>query len=239
MSLSVVEICAGAGGQAIGLEMAGFGCACAVENDKNACATLRHNRPSWNVHEGDVKSFSAKQYKGIDLFAGGVPCPPFSIAGKQLGHNDKRDLFPEALRLIEECHPNAVMLENVRGFASSKFDKYRQRLIRQLNDLGYEVFWEVLNASSFGVPQLRPRFVLVGLKPQNVRYFRWPRPIVQVATVKDSIGDLMGEDGWKGVKSWGKRANAIAPTIVGGSKKHGGARPRPDTGKGAVGKVRR
>jgi DNA (cytosine-5)-methyltransferase 1 len=86
-----------------------------VEIDHSACATLRKNRPHWNVIESDVKLFFAQNYAGIDLLAGGIPCPPFSVAGKQLGHQDERDLFPEALRLVEECTPKAVMLENVRG----------------------------------------------------------------------------------------------------------------------------
>ena len=116
MSLQSIEICAGAGGQALGLEQAGFEHAALVEIEPPACATLRLNRPAWNVIEGDVHAFSATPYKGeIDLLAGGVPCPPFSVAGKQLGADDERDLFPEALRLVAECEPRAVMLENVRG----------------------------------------------------------------------------------------------------------------------------
>ena len=113
-----VEICAGAGGQALGLEQAGFDHSALIEIDRNACNTLRYNRPNWNVVELDVKEFSAVDYRGVDLFAGGVPCPPFSIAGKQLGQNDERDLFPEALRLIEECEPKAILLENVKGLLS-------------------------------------------------------------------------------------------------------------------------
>ena len=99
--MTCIEICAGAGGQALGLEQAGFEALALVEYDADACSTLRKNRPKWNVIEGDVRAFSAKPFRGIDLFAGGVPCPPFSVAGKQLGSNDERDLFPEALRLIK------------------------------------------------------------------------------------------------------------------------------------------
>src|SRR3954466_2888022 len=117
-----LEICAGAGGQALGLEAAGFDPLALVEIDAGACSTLRLNRNGWNVIEGDVKEFSGKPYKGIDLLAGGVPCPPFSKAGKQLGATDERDLFPEALRLVDEIRPMAVMLENVRGFLDSTFD---------------------------------------------------------------------------------------------------------------------
>lgn len=117
-----LEICAGAGGQALGLEKAGFEPVALVEIDKHPCNTLRENRPNWNVFECDIKEFDATPYKGVDLLAGGVPCPPFSKAGKQLGENDERDLFPQALRLVEECQPKVVMLENVRGFLDNRFE---------------------------------------------------------------------------------------------------------------------
>src|SRR5437667_7477072 len=99
-SLASFEICAGAGGQALGLEEAGYSHAALVELDSTACQTLRQNRPKWEVIEGDVHDVDGRKYRGIDLFSGGVPCPPFSIAGKQLGPDDERDLFPTALRLI-------------------------------------------------------------------------------------------------------------------------------------------
>lgn len=126
--LRSIEICAGAGGQALGIEQAGFKHIALVEIDPFACATLRLNRPQWNVIEGDVKTFSAALYDNLDLLAGGVPCPPFSIAGKQLGHEDDRDLFPEMLRLARECKPKAVMIENVKGMFFPRFDEYRTRV---------------------------------------------------------------------------------------------------------------
>ena len=100
MSLCSIEICAGAGGQALGLEQAGFEHVSLVEIEAPACQTLRINRPHWNVVEGDIRHYSADKWSGIELFAGGVPCPPFSKAGKQLGNEDERDLFPEAMRLL-------------------------------------------------------------------------------------------------------------------------------------------
>jgi DNA (cytosine-5)-methyltransferase 1 len=124
MQFHSIELCAGAGGQALGLEKAGFEHIELVEIDKNACNTLRFNRPQWKVVEGDIKDYSPKPQVKIDLLAGGVPCPPFSVAGKQLGANDERDLFPEALRLVEELQPQAVMLENVKGLLDSIFDEY-------------------------------------------------------------------------------------------------------------------
>jgi len=132
--------------------------------DKASCETLRYNRPNWNVIEGDVREFDASDFKGIDLFAGGVPCPPFSVAGKQLGSADERDLFPEAIRIIDECRPSAVILENVRGFLDAVFQDYRIQLKSKLKALGYNTTWQLLNASDYGVSQLRPRVVIVAIK---------------------------------------------------------------------------
>lgn len=227
--LTSIEICAGAGGQALGLERAGFRHLALYELDKHACQTLRTNRPNWNVFEGDVSRVSLKDYQGqVDLFAGGVPCPPFSRAGKQLGSADERDLFPEALRLIAECQPRAVMLENVRGMLDRVFDEYRETIKAKLCELGYMVHWRLLNSSDFGVPQLRPRSVLVALRAPWATRFIWPTPdyFTSAPTVGEALYDLMAASGWQGAGAWRKQANTIAPTIVGGSKKHGG----PDLG---------
>jgi DNA (cytosine-5)-methyltransferase 1 len=224
--LTVLELCTGGGGQALGLEMAGFECVGAIDNDLQACETLQKNRPSWPVYHSSLEQISGSKFRGVDLVAAGVPCPPFSIAGKQLGAGDERDLFPQALRIIEEAEPAAIMLENVAGFASSKFFGYRADLFRNLDRLGYKTEWQMLNASNFGVPQLRPRFVLVGLKPKYFSNFEWPLPTISSATVGTILQDLMAENSWPGALKWVSRANGIAPTIVGGSKKHGG----PDLG---------
>lgn len=225
--LTSLEICSGAGGQALGLEMAGFLHEALVEIEPPACATLRLNRNQWNVVETDLRTFDGRPYQGVDLIAGGVPCPPFSKAGKQLGKNDERDLFPEAIRLVDECRPSAVMLENVRGMLDTVFDDYRAKLIRQLKKLGYHAEWRLLNASDFGVPQLRPRVIFVATKTGLVEHFKWPEPNpVNAPTVGEALRDLMAADGWKGAKSWAERADDIAPTLVGGSKRHGG----PDLG---------
>ncbi|HVP52278.1 MAG TPA: DNA cytosine methyltransferase [Terriglobales bacterium] len=227
MTLQVLEICAGGGGQATGLEAAGFDLAAAVEIDAKACDTLRTNRPNWKVIQSSVTEVDGADFRGIDLLAGGVPCPPFSIAGKQLGHEDERDLFPEALRLVQEARPAAILLENVPGFASDRFCVYRRNLIRRFVGLGYEVQWRVLNACWFGVTQLRPRFVLVALKKSLADSFVWPEPNGHSpSTVGEVLMDLMSSRHWKGAEKWRRRACGIAPTLVGGSKKHGG----PDLG---------
>ncbi len=231
--LAVLEICAGAGGQSQGLEQAGFSHELAVEIDRDAVATLRANRPSWNVVATDVREVSGYDYRGIDLLAGGVPCPPFSVAGKQLGADDQRDLFPEALRLIREARPAAVMLENVRGLTSPRFASYRQAIIDELVGMGYQTDWQLLFSSEFGVPQLRPRFVLVALKGRHFERFQWPGAVGTPPTVGETLRGFMAANGWRGAAAWAKRANSVAPTIVGGSKKHGGADLGPTRARAA------
>jgi DNA (cytosine-5)-methyltransferase 1 len=226
MKFTALELCAGGGGQALGLEMAGFKHAAAVEYEAQFCETLRSNRPNWNVLHNDIRDLTPSDYTGLDLLAGGVPCPPFSIAGKQLGSDDERDMFPTAMALIKGAKPRAVLLENVPGLASSKFSDYRRNLECQLFKLGYEPEWRVLQASDFGVPQLRPRFILIGLRKDDSERFMWPIPRFGRKVVGETLFDLMYSRGWSGAATWAEKANDIAPTIVGGSKKHGG----PDLG---------
>lgn len=236
--LGCLEICAGAGGQALGLASAGFEPAALVEIDRACCNTLRFNRPQWNIVEDDVRQFHGKSFEGIDLLAGGVPCPPFSKAGKQLGQKDERDLFPEALRLVDECNPRAVLLENVRGFLDPAFENYRLNIKSQLQKMGYEVDWKLLNASHFGVSQLRPRVVIVAIQKSLADGFDWPQPNKNtLPTVGQLLYDQMASIGWKGAEAWKLKANDIAPTIVGGSKKHGGPDLGPTRAKRAWAKL--
>lgn len=244
--LTSLEVCAGAGGQALGLEQAGFAHAALVENDPYGCATLRLNRPEWNVLEEDLREFSGLHYRDrIDLLAGGVPCPPFSIAGQRLGAGDERDLFPEMLRLAREVQPQAVMIENVRGLLAKEFGAYREDFSRDIESLGYKVMgWRLLNASDFGVSQLRPRTIFIALQEEAAEAFAWPAPTAsgtdgganggmalwdegqETPTVGEALYDLMASGGWPGAEEWRDRADKIAPTLVGGSRKHGG----PDLG---------
>lgn len=225
--LTCVEICAGAGGQALGLAMAGFVHVALVEYEQEYCNVLKANRPEWNVICADVHKFDGHPYEGVDLLAGGVPCPPFSVAGKQLGKDDERDLFPEAIRLIREIRPRAVMLENVRGFLDSGFEEYRDHIFTEIKKLGYVTHIKLLNASDYGVPQLRPRVVIVGIRKDQAGAFEYPQEHPRESpTVGETLCDLMSQNGWKGAKKWAEGADRIAPTLVGGSKKHGG----PDLG---------
>lgn len=245
VALTSVELCAGAGGQALGLEQAGFSHVAAIENDKWACETLRANRDHpgvpadhrWGVQERDLHDVDGLDFDGVDLIAGGVPCPPFSIAGKQLGADDERDLFPKALDIVARARPRAVMLENVRGLSQPRFATYRAQIIDRLRDMGYESDWKLLNSSDYGVPQLRPRFILVAFRGSKLKNFKWPDPKPVTTTVGASIAHLMGANGWEGVEAWSQKANGIAPTLVGGSKKHGGPDLGPTRSKQAWAKL--
>ena len=130
--MNSIEICAGADGQALGLEQAGFDHNVLIEYEREYCECLRTKRPQWNVICDDVHNFDGKPYHNkIDLLSGCVPCPPFSVAGKPLGSDDERDLFPQMLRLVEEINPRAVMIENVRGLLDAKFDEYRSEILNE------------------------------------------------------------------------------------------------------------
>jgi DNA (cytosine-5)-methyltransferase 1 len=241
--LEVVEICAGAGGQALGLELAGFQHRLAIELDPNAARTLSVNLedrrgilPGMIVQCGDVadpKVWQSSDHQNVALFAGGVPCPPFSVAGKQLGADDERDLFAWAIEQVQHMRPKALLLENVRGLSLPRFAGYRQHVLDRLREFKYVGEWRLLEAWEFGVPQLRPRFVLIALQEEYAPYFRWPTPHHSGCTVGEALVDLMAADGWEGAEVWAAKANRIAPTIVGGSKKHGGADLGPTRAKKA------
>lgn len=225
--LATLELCAGAGGQALGFEQAGVDHVGLLEKDAAACSTLRLNRPGWNVVEEDLNDFDATPFKGVDMISAGLPCPPFSVAGKQLGKNDERNLFPPTIRLVDQIRPRAVMIENVRGILDPIFLEYRNHIKKELGKLGYASDWRLMHASGFGVPQLRPRAVLVAVVKEYSDRFTWPEGSpTPPLTVGQVLYDLMGANGWKGAMAWRDRANEIAPTIVGGSLKHGG----PDLG---------
>lgn len=243
MSFTSVEVCAGAGGQALGLHQAGFDHLALVELDGDACRTLRHNGRKWGwadrVHECDLRTWAPPSgLPKVDLVAGGVPCPPFSIAGKQLGHEDERDLFPALMDLVEQLAPRAVQAENVRGLLGARFDDYRTAVEARLLELGYLTQWQLLNACDYGVPQLRPRTIMVALRPEDMRHFSWPTPKRRAPpTVGETLIKSMSARGWEGAAAWAEQADCIAPTLVGGSKKHGGADLGPTRAKRAWARI--
>lgn len=237
---TVVEVCAGAGGQSLGLHKAGFVHKLAVEIDATAAETLRANLGA-PVAVGDAASLEVwdpADYEDIDLFAGGVPCPPFSIAGKQLGSSDERDLFAWAVEQVGVMRPRAVMLENVRGLSGPRFSAYRQRILDRLFDFGYVGEWKLITSADFGVPQLRPRFVLIAMRAVDMRHFYWPEPTVaEHRSVGEALYDLMAAEKWPYASEWRDLASGVGPTLVGGSKKHGGADLGPTRAKASWAKL--
>jgi len=223
-TLSSAEVCAGAGGAALGLELAGFEHELLVEIDPDACQSLRANRPAWKVIKGDIRQLDGRQLDGIDLLSGGCPCQPFSVGGRQLGDGDSRDLLPAALRLVAIARPRAVLLENVPGLLARKFAAYRELVTGLLEALGYHWDWRVLQASDYGVPQLRPRAVLAAAAPAVMARFRWPTTLAATPSVGEVLAVSMASRDWE--RAWADAATGIAPTLAGGSRLHGG----PDLG---------
>ena len=185
------------------------------------------NRPKWNTIEADLRSIDLSNWRGVDLLSGGLPCPPYSVAGLQRGADDERDLFPRMLEMVGQVKPRGILIENVRGLMSSKFEYVRDRVSNDLYEMGFQTYWTMLNAADYSTPQNRHRVFLIALRNDVSKELIWPFPTQKKqVTVGNAIGDLMAQDGWKEAPSWIKGANRVAPTIVGGSKKHGG----PDLG---------
>jgi len=186
-----IELFAGAGGLAIGLEKAGFNAVTLNEIDKDACETLRKNRPEWNVIEGDISNIDFTVYKNIDFLSGGFPCQAFSYAGNKLGFEDTRGtLFFEFARAIKEIKPKVVLGENVRGLLTHDKGKTLKAIKSVIQELGYTLIEpRVLKAIFYRVPQKRERLFLVCIRNDLVKYnnFEWPEPFNQILTVKDAL----------------------------------------------------
>ncbi|GAA0856256.1 DNA cytosine methyltransferase [Streptosporangium amethystogenes subsp. fukuiense] len=235
--LTSLEACAGAGGQALGLEMAGFAPVMLIDNDKHACATLRWNRPAWDVRQMDLRDFVAGEHSqvyDVDLLSAGVPRTPYSVAGHQQGFKDSRDMLSAVVWLATEVRPRAIMIENVPTLLTdAKFEANRRFVIEELTHLGYAIGWRVLDAQDFGVPQARRSSILVAMKPDDLGRFQWPEAQGFSVTVAAALRESMGSRGWAGVPEWVRLADQVAPAIVGGSSTHGGADLGPTRTKAA------
>ena len=186
-----IELFAGAGGLAIGLEKAGFNAVALNEIDKNACDTLRTNRPNWNVVEGDISNVDFTIYKNIDFLSGGFPCQAFSYAGNKLGFEDTRGtLFFEFARAIKEIKPKVFLGENVRGLLTHDSGKTLEAIKSVIQELGYTLITpKVLKAIFYRVPQKRERLFLVCIRNDLLKYadFSWPEPFNKILTLKDAL----------------------------------------------------
>lgn len=195
----VIELFAGAGGLAVGLEKAGLKCAVLNDFDKWACQTLRKNRPNWKVLEGDIREFSFSEYRDqIDVVTGGFPCQAFSYAGKKLGLADARGtLFYEFARVVKEVNPPICIGENVRGLLNHDKGKTLAGMISVLDEIGYNVVpVKVLKAIHYNVPQKRERLILVGIRKDVSVQFEYPKPYKRIYNLSDALkkGDLFDSD---------------------------------------------
>ena len=195
----VLELFAGAGGLAIGLEKSGLKCKALNEIDKWACETLRNNRPNWDILEGDIKNFNFQNYRNeVDVVTGGFPCQAFSYAGKKLGFKDARGtLFYEFSRVVKEVNPKMCIGENVRGLLSHDKGRTIQGMISILDEIGYRIIpIKVLKALNYRVPQKRERLILVGIRKDIKIDFSYPKPIPKQYNLKDALkkGELYQTD---------------------------------------------
>ncbi|MBO9127938.1 MULTISPECIES: DNA cytosine methyltransferase [unclassified Rhizobium] len=201
----VIELCAGAGGLALGLERAGFEHVALIERDKHAAATLRKNRPDWNVIEADIRQIDYTQYRtdNIDLLAGGLPCTPFSTVGEKKGKLDENDLLMEGVRAVYEIRPKAFLFENVEGLLHARHADYVAALLQKLAKAGYETTINRINTRDYGVAQDRSRIMIVGFQKNLDSHFVMPPKFPQLAkNMGDVLADLMGANGWTGADAW-------------------------------------
>ncbi len=198
---TVLELFAGAGGMALGLEKAGLKSVLLNEIDSHACKTLRKNRPEWNVVEGDVSKVDFTPYRDtVDVLAGGFPCQAFSYAGKKLGFEDTRGtLFFEFARAVKEINPKVLLAENVRGLLNHDDGRTLETIKNIITDLGYTLFEpRVLKAIFYKVPQKRERLIIVAVRNDlaNGIDYEWPSSYNKILTLKDALkkGELYDSD---------------------------------------------
>jgi len=191
--IKVLELFAGAGGLALGLEQAGLETTALIEIDKYACETLKHNRPHWNVINDDVRNIDFSQFN-VDVVTGGFPCQAFSYAGKKLGFEDTRGtLFFEFARAVKEIRPKLFLAENVRGIISHDKGRTLKTIVKILSELGYNVEYRLVNAVNYGVPQKRERVIIVGT--QKGYTFRFPKEEKHIVTLREALKDVPPSEG--------------------------------------------
>ena len=191
---SSIEIFAGAGGLALGLEKSGFNHLLLNEIDKDACATLRKNRPSWLVNQEDISKVNFFQHRNnIELLSGGFPCQAFSYAGKKLGLDDIRGtLFFEFARAAKEIQPKVLLAENVKGLLSHDNGNTFKVIKEVFKEIGYVLLTEpkVLKAMFYQVPQKRERLFFIAVRQDlfttNLN-FNWPSPYRKILTLRDVL----------------------------------------------------
>ena len=206
---NVVELFAGAGGMALGLELAGLNHSLLVEIDKNCVETLKHNKPNWKISHNDISKVDFTNMKS-DIVTGGFPCQSFSYAGKKLGFEDTRGtLFFEFARCVKEIQPKIFVGENVEGLLSHDSGKTFKTMVRILENLGYNVKYEVLNAINYGVAQKRKRLIIVGTKPGII--FNFPKQITKSVSLRQVLKNVPNSQGTSYSESRKKIMKLIPP----------------------------
>ncbi|GAA2886453.1 DNA cytosine methyltransferase [Streptomyces mexicanus] len=226
--LTFVDVCSGAGGLALGLERAGFEPRLLLDEDDDACRTLRANRPHWNVLRADLLDFDPSEHPktyDVDLLSAGLPRVKSSATVGRTDSGAEERLLKATVYLVHAIRPRAVLIENVPGLAhADEYQKFRDFAYAELTHLGYEFSWFVVNAVDYGVPQNRKQGVLVAVERGRAEAFRPPAPTVrEPRTVGDALGASMASRGWPDAARWAAQADQPAPTLVGGSKNRGGA----------------
>ncbi|WP_404868546.1 DUF6339 family protein [Kitasatospora griseola] len=229
-----LEICAGAGAQALGLELAGFDPVVLIDRNAKACATISLNRPHWNVQCRDLVGFDPATTH-VDLLSGGLPRIKSAASGHRTDDTEAREVLTAALRLAIRIRPGAILLENLPDLVDSPaFALDRSWIESELARAGYRLHWAVLDAADFGVPQNRKSGFLAALREPHSSAFRWPQPTSQLApTVGEVLRTSMAGNGWQWAGEWAARADRPAPALVGGSENRGGADLGPTGSKRA------
>lgn len=241
--LRFVDVCAGAGGLALGLQQAGFDPVLLLDNKRVACETLHLNRPMWNVLQMDLMEFIPDEYPetyDVDLLSAGPPRVKSSATASRTETKEEQRLLEAAVLLTHSIQPRALLIENVPGLvAAPEFEPLRTFIREELEHLGYRLHWFVLNAADFGVPQDRKQGVLVALKERYSNLFRPPLPTFdEHVSVGEALGRSMAARGWIGADAWAAQALTVAPTLVGGSDNRGGADLGPTGTKKAWARMR-
>ncbi|MEV5541777.1 DNA cytosine methyltransferase [Saccharopolyspora shandongensis] len=224
-----LEVCAGAGGFALGLEQAGFDPVLLLDSRPVACDTLRWNRPTWDVRCMDLHRFDPSDLsraQQVDLLAAGLPRVKSAAASNRTrGSAVELGLLRHTISLLRTIRPRGLLIENVPDLVSNAvYAPVREQVGDVLGDLGYRHRWFVLNAADHGVPQDRKQGILVALEDDLIDAFEVPpRGNGFPGTVGDALRKSMSARGWQQVDEWADQANQIAPTLVGGSWDRGGA----------------
>ncbi|MFJ4323435.1 DNA cytosine methyltransferase [Streptomyces tricolor] len=234
--LTFVDVCSGAGGLALGLERAGFQPRLLLDEDDDACRTLRSNRPHWNVLQADLLDFDPSEHPesyDVDLLSAGLPRVKSNATTVRAESGHEERLLKAAVYLTHAIGPRALLVENVPTLAhSDRFRDFREFARAELEHLGYQFSWFVLNAADFGVPQDRKQGVLIAIKKEWFSSFVPPTPTAaNHVSVGEALGDSMRSRGWQDADRWATWAATVGPTLVGGSKKRGGADLGPSGAK--------